>query len=74
MHQRDPIAERSKTLGSGGQSDRVAVEPDDAEAGVRSQQRRTVPSATERGVDENAARDWGEKRHDFIAHHRDVFE
>ena len=47
MDQRDPITEWSKTLGGSGESNRVAIEPDDAEARVGGQERRAVTSTAD---------------------------
>lgn len=74
MDHRDPITEWSKTLGGSGESNRVVIEPDDAEALMGGQECRVVTSTAERGVDEDATGDGGEKRHDFIADHGNVFE
>ncbi len=61
MHQGGPVAERGEPLPGEAQRLRVAVEPDQPDAGEGGQQRLAVPAEAERGVDDDGA-GLGERR------------
>ncbi len=69
---RSPKADSRSRAAS--QSGRIAVQPDDAQAWVRLQQRRGVAAAADGRVDDHPGGHGCEQRDHFVAQHGNVFE
>jgi len=74
VDQSDPIAEPGEALAGGREGNGIAIEPNDAQAGVGVEQCLTMSPTTHRRIDDDAGRYRSKERNDFITQDGNVFE
>jgi hypothetical protein len=72
VHQGDPVPEGGQYPAGGFEGHGVPIESDDLKVVTGRQQRRTMTSPTDRGVDQDAGGHRGEESHDFLAQNGNV--